>query len=530
MGEPMSLFLRFFTTAAAFVALTAPAAPQDVRWTGQDDTNPDFAHVLDVIRTKTNPSLSLSQNDFILLEDRDLATSHFTMLGETAGKVPMRGKVLRIWTSRTTGETIQIEARLDAPPPKAAMAALMTNGGASPLTSRETVDLARNVVSTHLDDRRMGDVSWKDYWENNTLVRVVKVKAAHGTHTVTLSLLEKRVLDQKYEEFPQDDDGGPGAVPGQGVGEYSIPVQIYPIYEEVESTKEILPRVASELRYIRSSVPRPASDPYAALRTQRYLDSKQDPILGLTIEGRKQGLWAMSFLKQTAWSIFLGLPLTDNTFSGKNGVALEGRYATVSLHPKVITAFKGIKFTPAISPVFKPDWVAQAEDPNAQEMIPTSSLHGKPVSSPEEALSRPAQRLPDHDPATYINDGFDELQIYWAVNQMFDSLRPMGFTDPELSTRRFNAFAFDPDIEYRDNAFYTDDTINFTTYSPKAQNYARDNTTIWHELGHGVMDRLMGDYIALADTGGLSEGMADFCAQMVERYAPSSADARVAAA
>ena len=91
----------------------------------------------------------------------------------------------------------------------------------------------------------------------------------------------------------------------------------------------------------------------------------------------------------------------------------------------------------------------------------------------------------------------------------------MGFTDPELSTRPFNAFMYDPDISMRDNAYYTDDTINFTTYSPGAANAARDNSTIWHELGHGVMDRLMGDLITLADTGGLSEGMADFVAALV---------------
>jgi hypothetical protein len=98
---------------------------------------------------------------------------------------------------------------------------------------------------------------------------------------------------------------------------------------------------------------------------------------------------------------------------------------------------------------------------------------------------------------------------------MFESLRASGFTDPELSTRPFHAFLYNPDISYRDNAFYTDDTINFTTYSAKSPNMARDNTTIWHELGHGVMDRMMGDHIELADTGGLSEGMADFVAQLV---------------
>src|SRR3954468_9296015 len=96
-----------------------------------------------------------------------------------------------------------------------------------------------------------------------------------------------------------------------------------------------------------------------------------------------------------------------------------------------------------------------------------------------------------------------------------ESLHNMGFSDPELSTRPFNAFLYDPDISMRDNAYYTDDTINFTTYSPTAVNAARNNNTIWHELGHGVMDRLMGDFITLADTGGLSEGMADFVAQLV---------------
>lgn len=95
-----------------------------------------------------------------------------------------------------------------------------------------------------------------------------------------------------------------------------------------------------------------------------------------------------------------------------------------------------------------------------------------------------------------------------------ESLHAVGFLDPELSTRPFNAFLYDPDIGSRDNAYYTDDTINFTTYSPSAQNYARDNSTIWHELGHGIMDRLMGDSIHLADTGGLSEGMADFVAEL----------------
>jgi hypothetical protein len=105
--------------------------------------------------------------------------------------------------------------------------------------------------------------------------------------------------------------------------------------------------------------------------------------------------------------------------------------------------------------------------------------------------------------------------VYYAIDVLMEALHGMGFTDPELSTRPFNAFLYDPDISMRDNAYYTDDTINFTTYSPAQQNYARDNSTIWHELGHGIMDRMMGDVLTLNDTGGLSEGMADFLAALV---------------
>jgi hypothetical protein len=107
------------------------------------------------------------------------------------------------------------------------------------------------------------------------------------------------------------------------------------------------------------------------------------------------------------------------------------------------------------------------------------------------------------------------VQVYYGIVRMFEALHNKGFTDPDLSTRPFHAYLFDPDISMRDNAYYTSDTINFTTYSHDAQNYARDNTTIWHELGHGVMDRLMGERLNLADTGGLSEGMADFVAALV---------------
>jgi hypothetical protein len=134
-------------------------------------------------------------------------------------------------------------------------------------------------------------------------------------------------------------------------------------------------------------------------------------------------------------------------------------------------------------------------------------------------MARIPERLPDHNPVEYINQGSDEVQVYYAVTALMEALNEMGLKDPEYSTKPFHAFLYDPDIGMRDNAYYTDNTINFTTYTPKMVNYARDNSTIWHELGHGIMDRLMGPFLTFGDTkggyGGLSEGMADFVAQLV---------------
>jgi len=78
----------------------------------------------------------------------------------------------------------------------------------------------------------------------------------------------------------------------------------------------------------------------------------------------------------------------------------------------------------------------------------------------------------------------------------------MASPHPELSTRPFTRSLY-PDISYRDNAFYTDDTIT-SRPTPRRAEYGADNFhDLATELGHGVMDRLMGDEIQLADTGGL---------------------------
>jgi hypothetical protein len=479
------------------------AQPQTVRWTGIEDKNSNLVHILDVIKSKTG--IELSAADFMLVESRKLATSHYLMLAQTSGGLPLRGLSLRVWTSLANSETIQVEARIDATPNASGWSAKAARAA---ISSTETMEIVRAALK-NTDDPFIRKIKWQDMWEKGQVVRVVKVNGKRGKSTIVIGLVSKKVIAQSYEEFPQADLASKG--------DFSIPVRVYPIYEVAEGddvNPTLLPRISSELKYLNRKIHvSTGGDPLAALKKQHYLDNMFDPLKGLTLEGREKGYWAMAYIKDQAEQLISALPTLDNSFEN-GGVFLEGKYATVSLYPEA-AKFPKINFTPFLSAHFRPEFVPMADNSEHEEMIPATAIYGRPLSYPEEAWNRIAQKLPDNDPAAYLNDGFDEIQVYWAVTQMFESLRASGFTDPELSTRPFHAFLYNPDISYRDNAFYTDDTINFTTYSAKSPNMARDNTTIWHELGHGVMDRMMGDHIELADTGGLSEGMADFVAQLV---------------
>ena len=207
-------------------------------------------------------------------------------------------------------------------------------------------------------------------------------------------------------------------------------------------------------------------------------------------------------------------PKSDNSFSN-GGVSLVGKYATVSIHPKAIEQFKNLGFIPGHSTDFVGEESDNPVKPGEDRMIPSGARLGKPIASPQEAWKRSARRLPDHDPEAYLNDGFDEIQVYWAMNRFMDSMRPLGFSDPELSERPFHAVIYNPDLIRRDFTYYSHDTVNLAFYSPKEHNSARNNPEIWHEMGEGVLDRLMGDHVELKDGGCTEKGISDFIAYLV---------------
>jgi hypothetical protein len=499
------------TTGGLMMGATVHAIPQLVRWTAAEDVDASFEHVLTVLSSKTGQDFNASL--FRLNEQRALAYSNFAHYPQQAAGVDVEGASLRIWSDRETGKLIQVEAFVETPASVSKSIALFKQSARArgfyfinqlPMGSGEALSIATAALLKH-EDHKVSTHNVHFVLRGSRVVGIAKLKAERGQHTVEIDALTQKVLRLSYEPHP--------------TGELApIPVDLYPYYEEFEG--KILPRERFELTDLLDTVNYSSVDPFSPLRDMTYLYSKMNDVMAATPEGRAQGYWSMAGLNGRVKTLASAMNVYPNRFD-QSGVRLAGKYCQVMIHPEAIKQFQNLPFTPVYSGNVGFDWldVTNAAGQDDYEIKVLSSYYGKPLQSREEALSRPANRYPFHDPRQYFVEGFDEMQVYHSVNTFFKTLHQSGFSDPELSTRPFTAYLFNPDIIMRDNAFYTNDTINFTTYSPQEGNMARDSLTIWHELGHGLMDRLMDDgtgrFLVLADTGGLSEGMADFVADLI---------------
>jgi hypothetical protein len=469
-------------------------------------------------KANTETLVKFEASDFYLIEDRILATSRFQMYVQQSQQIPVAKTAIRIWSDKASNELILAEMHLseEMKRDEKNLASKYLKAKFSPFAIKSKKlalsisKLVAKEISTHATDNRVIAMKFTDQWTNGELVREVEVRGRRGIHHLSVSLLKNIVLEKSYREFPQSERF------------QTVRANVFPIYEEVEATGEILPYQVKDLKFISTNIPDGGANPLSIFNDIKFSENSYNPLLAETKAGELNGLWSEASIRRTVADSVSKFPVIMNDFD--SGMLLQGKYATINLHPSAID-FKGVNFPLKPSVNHMNSWINVEGEYFAK---PLSGLYGKMIHSEEELLNRLPERLPDHDTVSYINSGFDEVQVYYGVTVLMDALAEMGFEDPELSTKPFHAFLYDPDISMKDNAYYYDNTINFTTYSPSQPNYARDNPTVWHELGHGVMERLMGAHLGFADSkggyGGLSEGMADFVAKIIIEHQTSGTE------
>lgn len=500
--------MKIFSILVALALVTSAHAYEAMIKKGE--MPPELNALLEKASLETG--VLFTRQDFQLIEERELATSKFTMYVQMNSFVPVAKTAVRIWTDLKTNELILAEMHLDegAQQVKEVLSSRFLKARFSPgaLKSRQLSNavslLITKEVSLHATDSRVINMKFKDQWENGDLIREAEVRSRRGVHHIAVSLLKNRIIRKSYMEFPQSE-------------RVTLRANVFPIYEEVEGTGERLSYEVKELRHVDSYIHDGGENPLSGLGDTSFAENKYSPFLAHTPLGEMYDLWSEATVRKKVETLISKLPMKKNDFP--NGLLLAGKFATINLHPGIKEAFKDINFRLKPTTNHMLSW---SNVNGTWEAKPVTGFHGKEILSERDLLTRIPFRHPDHDPVSYINSGFDEVQVYYAVTVLMESLIELGFTDKDLSEKPFHAFLYDPDIGMKDNAYYYDNTINFTTYESGTPNLARDNSTIWHELGHAIMDRLMGSHLGFADSksgyGGLSEGMADFVASIVTEH------------
>lgn len=129
---------------------------------------------------------------------------------------------------------------------------------------------------------------------------------------------------------------------------------------------------------------------------------------------------------------------------------------------------------------------------------------------------------------TQMTDTFAEVSIYYHADKFFDWLGTHGFDGLDChdgggqAVLVANYHWVDDEGEWPyDNAFYSGDCDATMVFGQGTDvDFAYDGDVVYHELGHGVVDRLMGDQelgwdrrrsdALLVDAGAMNEGFADF--------------------
>lgn len=465
----------------------------------------DYAGMIQDVNVAILTSFTFS--DFAMAEQVQLKDMQFLHLAQMRGGKPIEGAALRVWLD-PTGAIITVEGFLDRPSNKNAFGGVRPSlkkylkeaylKDPSQLKFQE--DLVRASMRAHGDPVEM-DFSYDDRWKGEDFQRVFVARGKAGFHEVRFSHGKQKIVEHNYKKFLRAELD-------------PIPAVAFKVFEEnyANMSAGVMAAEPVELKYLNAKTTTWEADPFVTITAPEYSLLENKEMLESYGMPAEMSTWSFADLQQKLVGLQSTVLPVDNGFSGPNGLALDGRYVEVTIHPNARETLKDLEFKWLFTDELNSKRITTAAQ--APGIKFETNYRTNVFRTAEELLVTPV-RDPEHSVKKYITEGADQIQVYWAVTEMMDQLHKFGFSDPEISTRKFTAILYNPEPSFANNAFYVSDTLNFTTYSPKMANFARDNTTIWHEQGHGIVDRIMGPALSMAKSGGFNEGIADFFAEVM---------------
>ncbi|MFF0345260.1 M4 family metallopeptidase [Kribbella sp. NPDC004875] len=104
------------------------------------------------------------------------------------------------------------------------------------------------------------------------------------------------------------------------------------------------------------------------------------------------------------------------------------------------------------------------------------------------------------------NDKFEQVMVYYHINQTQEYIQQLGFTDVNNESQDFSV-----DTYADDNSFYDPSTDMITTGEGGVDD-AEDAEVIWHEYGHAIQDDVVPGFGESEQAGAIGEGFGDYWA------------------
>lgn len=489
----------------ALLGTSAHGAIRKVRITEFSDPR-NYTDIWNIVGRELGATLGAGQ--FAIAEQINLRGMMFLHLAQVRGGAPVEGAALRLWISNA-GDMLVAEGFIDVETntQKSRSNRARALRYLSPTYLNDDNELhaqelkVRAALREHSDPAKF-DFAHEDRWKGDDFQRVFTAQGRRGVHMVRFSHVAQEVVEHVYQEFAKAQELDP------------VAAVAFKIWEEnQDNIGELMEAEPVTLKYLNAQAFVSATDPLAPVTGRSYSLFENAETLARFGAPADFATWSFAALQQQLDQLVAGSSAIDNGFTAPEGLVMDGRFVSVSVHPEARAQFMAnVEFPWRYNKTYT------VKQSSSTDGIPhlqlQTNLRGKTFRSAEELQVAPVRHA-SHSVVEAVQSGTDQVQVYWAVTEMMEQLQRLGFTDPELSTRPFQAILYDPDQGLRDNAFYINNTINFTTYSPQKPNFARDNTTIWHELGHGIVDRLMGPALVAAKSAGFNEGIPDFIAELI---------------